>query len=134
MRSRDNYDVVFYSPWMSHLLAPEAGPPPGGSETQVRTLAAALADRGMRVAIIADVAAGLPAEVDGVAVIAQRLPDPRWPALFRPVVRIALAGSALRGARAPVYVQRAAGSRELEVRRAMRPPARWHLRPAGVGP
>jgi glycosyltransferase involved in cell wall biosynthesis len=109
-RSRDDYDVAFYSPWMSHLLVPAAGPPPGGSETQIRALAAALAGRGLRVAIIVDAVAGLPTEVDGVTVIAQKRPHHRWPAPMRPAVRIALACCAMRHARAAVYVQRAAGT------------------------
>jgi glycosyltransferase involved in cell wall biosynthesis len=66
------HDVVFYTPWIGSILSARASPPPGGAETQVLLLARALARRGLRVAIIVfGNAAELPAQVEGVAIVAR---------------------------------------------------------------
>src|SRR5207248_2190194 len=60
------------TPWISWILSPRADFPPGGAETQILMLAKALARRGLRVAIIVfGDESDLPAEVDGVTIIAR---------------------------------------------------------------
>jgi glycosyltransferase involved in cell wall biosynthesis len=63
------YDVAFYQPWVSALYAPRAPIPPGGAETQIQMVARGLAERGKRVAVIADPVPGMPGRVDGVDII-----------------------------------------------------------------
>lgn len=107
---RDKFDVVFYSPWMSHLLAPAAGPAAGGAETQLRAVATALAARNLRVALIVDEVPSLPSQVGGVTIVAQRRPDRRLPEPLRVTLRVGYAWRALSRARGEVYVQRAAAT------------------------
>jgi len=109
-RIRDQrFDVAFYTPWISDLLLPGAGPPVGGAETQTMMLARALARRGCRVCLVAYGSPNsLPRSVDGIAVLAQRRPGPR----AKPIRAILWALSAVRRLgplRTRVFVQRAAG-------------------------
>lgn len=108
-RHRREFDFVFYSPWMSHLLSPRAGVPPGGAETQVRALAVALAQRGLRVAVIVDDVPGLPNCLGGVAIIPQRKPG-RVPRFIRLPARIWFAWRALASTSSEVYMQRGAAT------------------------
>lgn len=67
---RRRYDVAFYVPWIGPLLTRADATPTGGAETQVHLVARALAERGVRVCLLAFELPGiaLPHEVDGVAV------------------------------------------------------------------
>jgi glycosyltransferase involved in cell wall biosynthesis len=61
------YDVVFYAPGIASIVSTHRPLSPGGAETQVLMLAAALARRGARVAIVTyGSACELPLVVDGV--------------------------------------------------------------------
>ena len=106
---RREFDVAFYMPWIGPLLAPGAGPPPGGAETQMFMLARALVRRGRRVCIVAYGSPySLPRSVDGVAVLAQR----RARARARPIrimLWVLFAIWSLGPLKARVFVQRAAG-------------------------
>jgi len=64
------FDVAFYVPWATSLLAGGDGAAAGGAETQVSLLARALARRGVRVCVVvfAEPGVRLPPAVDGVAV------------------------------------------------------------------
>lgn len=68
---RRGYDVVFYTPRIGQILT--AGHfPPGGTETQVLTLAKALARRGVRIAIVVFATGSeMPTQVDGVRITAR---------------------------------------------------------------
>jgi glycosyltransferase involved in cell wall biosynthesis len=71
-RGRKRYDVVFYTPFVGWMLTSASPSPPGGAETQILLLARALARLGLRVGIIAyGNPAELPAEVDGVTILAR---------------------------------------------------------------
>jgi glycosyltransferase involved in cell wall biosynthesis len=106
-------DVTFVSPWMGPLLAARASSrveaSTGGAETQIFLLAAALAERGWRVAVLVFAGPELPDRIDGVEIL--RLPRPghapsqraRALAWLRLTVRV------WRGMDAGVVVQRAAG-------------------------
>ena len=106
-RSR-RFDVVFYSPWLGPLLAPGAGLPPGGAETQILLLARALAARGLRVGLVVFAADGLPARTDGVEVLVQRRPRTTH-SLLRPLAYAVLMLRLFGGLRSRFVVQRAAG-------------------------
>jgi glycosyltransferase involved in cell wall biosynthesis len=72
MSERRAYDVAFYMPWIGPLLAPGATPATGGAETQIAIVARALAERGLRVCIVAfQVPEGLPERFGGADVIAR---------------------------------------------------------------
>src|SRR5947209_16525745 len=69
---RRQFDVAFYMPSLTPLLARESElPPSGGAETQVFLVSRGLARRGVRVAAVVEApgAGRLPAEVDGVAIV-----------------------------------------------------------------
>ncbi len=69
---RRRHDLVFYTPWVGSILSSRGLLPPGGAETQVLTLARALARVGLRVAIIAyGNQDELPANLDGVTIAAR---------------------------------------------------------------
>lgn len=69
-RSRERYDVVFYTPFVGWMLSSKATSPPGGAETQILMLAKALAGRGVRVAIIVyGEHTELPDQVEGVHIV-----------------------------------------------------------------
>jgi glycosyltransferase involved in cell wall biosynthesis len=69
------FDVVFYSPWITPLLATTDEASTGGAETQVYLIARALAKRGRSVGIVAlEDGSPLPKVVDGVRVIGR----PPW--------------------------------------------------------
>ena len=76
VRKSHRYDVVFYAPLIASIVATHGPPQGGGAGTQVLLLAAALAQRGARVAIITyGSATELPLVVDGVDIHAR--PHPR---------------------------------------------------------
>ena len=77
-RRRKRFDVVFYMPWMSALLAARTDQlPPGGAETQIRLAARMLAVSGLKVAIVVFPHEALPASVDGVEIIVRPGPPTR---------------------------------------------------------
>lgn len=92
-----SFDVVFHKPWVSALITTRPTLPAGGAETQVLMLARALAQRGLRVAIIVfGRQPDLPTEVEGVSIVRRTIPKSRrhfvgkvfdelkiWPALWR---------------------------------------------------
>lgn len=68
-KRRRRYDVVFYAPSVGLMASAQPSLPAGGAEAQVLMLAEALAQRGVRVAIIAyGSPEELPVEVEGVAI------------------------------------------------------------------
>jgi glycosyltransferase involved in cell wall biosynthesis len=72
-RVAEPYDVLFSMPWAGPLIAGTG--PSGGAEAQIVMLARGLAADGMRVGLLTiGRRPGLPREVDGVDVIAQRRP------------------------------------------------------------
>jgi glycosyltransferase involved in cell wall biosynthesis len=53
LANRSGFDVAFYVPWMTSLVADGAREPwPGGAETQIMLVSRALADRGLRVCLV----------------------------------------------------------------------------------
>jgi glycosyltransferase involved in cell wall biosynthesis len=97
-------DVAFFTPYAAPLLTGAGST--GGAETQLVLLARALSARarGRRVALVVfGAAADLPAELDGVEVIAMAQPAPG-------AGRARLVAGLLRRVDAAVLVQRAAGS------------------------
>ena len=50
---RNRYDVAFYVPWIGPLLTDVDAIATGGAETQIYLVARALADRGVRVCLLA---------------------------------------------------------------------------------
>lgn len=69
-RTRESYDVVFYTPFLGRMLSAKQDSPPGGAETQILMLSKALARRGLRVAIIVfGHPAELPDQIDGVRIV-----------------------------------------------------------------
>jgi glycosyltransferase involved in cell wall biosynthesis len=107
------FDVVFYAPWASSLLNPDASVEfaAGGAETQLLLVARALARRGLAVGMIAaGTAAELPQAVDGVQILPQA-PRPRTGGALRGRASFARhAWRAIRDTPAAVVVQRNAGS------------------------
>jgi glycosyltransferase involved in cell wall biosynthesis len=103
------FDVVFYSPWITPLLAPRDGVTTGGAETQVYLIARTLARRGRSVGIVALEDAGpLPHVIDGVRVIGR----PPWTGDqgFRgKLAEVLTVARTLLRLDAAVFVQRAAG-------------------------
>jgi glycosyltransferase involved in cell wall biosynthesis len=94
---RQSHDVVFHKPWICSMITTRPTLPAGGAETQVLMLARALAERGLRVAIIVfDSQGELPTKVDGISIVRRTMPKRRrlfvlkvfdelkiWPALWR---------------------------------------------------
>jgi glycosyltransferase involved in cell wall biosynthesis len=75
-RKSRRYDVVFYAPGIASIVSTRRPLAPGGAETQVLMLAAALARTGARVAIVAYGSAGeLPPVVDGVDIHCRPRPN-----------------------------------------------------------
>lgn len=107
---RTRYDAVFYTPMVGFHLSPTTAlPAAGGAETQVLMLASALARRGHRIGIIAyDQRGDLPAEVDGVTIIAHP-PYRQGPRLVGKVIDAVLIWLALWRAPAQTVVTRCAG-------------------------
>lgn len=69
---RERHDVVFYAPFVGDILASRTSSPPGGAETQILILSRALANRGVRVAIIAyGDPADFPERLDGVRIVSR---------------------------------------------------------------
>ncbi|MGH8978066.1 MAG: glycosyltransferase family 4 protein [Acidimicrobiia bacterium] len=71
---RRAFDVAFYAPALGPLLSSDAQQTAGGAETQVYLVARALAQRGVRVAVLALEVPGLelPTRVDGMDVVVRR--------------------------------------------------------------
>jgi glycosyltransferase involved in cell wall biosynthesis len=107
--TRQRFDVVFYTPWIGSILSLEAGSlPPGGAETQVLTLAKAMARHGAKVAIIVFGRADhLPDSVDGVSIIPR--PPYRKKRFVGKVIETFLIWRALKRTLSPTIVVRAAG-------------------------
>jgi glycosyltransferase involved in cell wall biosynthesis len=108
---KTSYDVAFYLPWMTPLVAADTGQPwPGGAETQVLLLARALAEQGLSVCLIVfDVpGADIPASVDGVDVIV-RPPYTAGGNLLGQIREVFRLRKAVRGVDAGVVVTRCAG-------------------------
>jgi glycosyltransferase involved in cell wall biosynthesis len=106
------YDVVFFSPYLGPLLRARSGMDGGGStggaETQVYLVASQLARRGHRIAIAA-FGPGLPATLDGIAIISL----PARPTGGRIAVltwKARLLATLVRRLDGSVLVQRAAGT------------------------
>jgi glycosyltransferase involved in cell wall biosynthesis len=111
MRSgrRNRYDVAFYVPWIGPLLTNAEATPTGGAETQIYLVARALAERGVRVCLLAFELPGveLPRDVGGVAV---RLRRPyQAHRRFGKLRESAALVSAIFGSGAGVIVTRSAG-------------------------
>jgi glycosyltransferase involved in cell wall biosynthesis len=111
MRRGERYDVAFYVPWISPLVAPDAqGLSTGGAETQTYLLSRALARIGLRVCLhVFEIpGARMPPVVDGVDVIVR----PPFKAL-QPVLGKAREALSIRAALASVdadtIVSRSAG-------------------------
>ena len=106
---RNRYDVAFYVPWIGPLLTSADVTVTGGAETQIYLVARALAERGVRVCLLAFELPGvsLPRNVGGVDVRVRR-PYQAQRRLGRLRETAALA-SAIFSSGAPVIVTRAAG-------------------------
>jgi hypothetical protein len=106
---RNRYDVAFYVPWIGPLLTNADATPTGGAETQIYLVARALAERGVRVCLLAFELPGvpLPRDVGGVAVRVRR-PYQAHHRFGRVREALALAG-AIFGSGAAVIVTRSAG-------------------------
>ena len=99
---RQSYDIVFHKPWVSSLITTRPTLPAGGAETQVLMLARALAQRGLRVAIIVfGRQSELPMQAEGISIVRRTMPKTRrlfvskvfdelkiWPALWRAPSRV----------------------------------------------
>ena len=111
MRSgrRNRYDVAFYVPWIGPLLTNAEATPTGGAETQIYLVARALAERGVRVCLLAFELPGvqLPRDVGGVAVRLRR-PYQAHRRFGKLRETLTLAGAILRSG-AGVIVTRSAG-------------------------
>jgi glycosyltransferase involved in cell wall biosynthesis len=108
-QARRRYDVAFYVPWLSPLLAQGAAIATGGAETQIFLLARLLAQRGLRVCLLVFDRPGLslPAAFDGVA-IRVRAPYRAHERLGKLRETLSLARAVL-GADSRVVVSRSAG-------------------------
>jgi glycosyltransferase involved in cell wall biosynthesis len=108
--SSRRYDVVFYIPTISPLLAPTREAPPGGAETQVFLLSQALAARGIRVALIAyELPDGVPRTYANIDII-PRPPDVGRKRLVGKVIEAVRIWQSLATVEAPVIVRRMAGA------------------------
>jgi glycosyltransferase involved in cell wall biosynthesis len=106
---RNRYDVAFYVPWIGPLLTNADATPTGGAETQIYLVARALAERGVRVCLLAFELPGvqLPRDVGGVAV---RLRRPyQAHRRFGKLRETSALASAIFGSGAGVIVTRSAG-------------------------
>ena len=106
---RKRYDVAFYVPWIGPLLTNADATPTGGAETQIYLVARALADRGVRVCLLAFELPGvsLPREVGGVAVRVRRQYQAHQ--RFGKLRETLAVASAIFGSGAEVIVTRSAG-------------------------
>lgn len=108
-RASPSYDVLFYMPTISPLLARTIDPGVGGAETQVFLLTQALAAQGVRVAVISyELPGGTPRHYGGVDVFT-RPPQPDGGSLMRKLRDAGLIWRSLAGIEAPVIVRRLAG-------------------------
>jgi glycosyltransferase involved in cell wall biosynthesis len=109
VRRRGRFDVVFYTPWIGSIVSRAGRTPPGGAETQILMLAKGLAERGVRVAVIAFGRPDeLPTEVDGVTVLA-RAPYRRRMPLVGKLAETAIIWRALWRAPSEAIVYRGVG-------------------------
>jgi glycosyltransferase involved in cell wall biosynthesis len=108
-RRRNRYDVAFYVPWIGALLTSADVTPTGGAETQIYLVARALAERGLRVCLLAFDVPGvqLPRDVDGVAVRVRRPYQAHR--RFGKLRETAALASSIFGSGAAVIVTRSAG-------------------------
>jgi glycosyltransferase involved in cell wall biosynthesis len=102
---RRRYDVAIYAPFAGHLYSESTTKTSGGAETQMRELARALTERGLRVCHVVFDYGGIPGSRDGIDLVTQP------PEEFRRhmVVYSRSIFRALSRADAEVYVQRTAG-------------------------
>ena len=111
------FDVVFYAPFVGPMLASRLDasvqPTTGGAERQVFLVARALASRGWRSGVVVyDAGSGLPANVDGVALILQRRtsrPQRSGQAVMVYGLQLANYTRAMKSISSRAFVQRAAG-------------------------
>jgi len=104
-----DFDVLFYTPTIAPLLRPGSSLPPGGAETQILLLTRQLARIGLRVALVAhQLPEGLPAEVDGVVILARPVYRPHSP-LTGKIKEALKIWHTLHRANASVIVKRAYG-------------------------
>jgi glycosyltransferase involved in cell wall biosynthesis len=110
LRSKSTtYDVVFYVPTISPLLAKTATAQSGGAETQMFVLTKALATQGVRVAVIAyELPEGMPRHYQGVDVFA-RPSSAGHVRVVGKVIEVARIWRSLAAIDAPVIVRRMAG-------------------------
>jgi len=105
---KPSYDVVFYQPTVTPLLGGDPESVAGGAETQIVLLAAGLARSGLRVCVVADGTADLPASFRGFDVVS-RAPSLAAQPVLGKVHEAARIHAALRTVSAPVVVTRFAG-------------------------
>ena len=109
MEPREDFDVVFFAPWIGPLITERPGTTSGGAETQILMLARGLADRGLRVGLVVFATrGGLPADFDGIVVVEVPSPRARRP-LLRQMERALRIVAVMLRLRTRVVVQRIAG-------------------------